>query len=1115
MSQLVDDHRPIQYFLRPIQCFFANCEHNAAIYVPLSPKNIMTIKQYLLPVWLKMTELQAFINSKTIKLCPKELASLFHEIYSDIKNIIKEFSDRIKPVNKSLLKFRKGKLHEEEMNNGLIEIVKSSLREKIDFYLEQIRLLKEKVQFIKQLENQNIKYLNMQHISIKQNNDLNALLEKEIKPKTEQLIFCSSDGLLNRNLSIWNEFYNRWLGKGAKDPSLDLIYVDFSYHISFELPKLEILTVGPLNSLQRPENRSASASIDLLNARQISSREEGTSHSNLSSKSLNFGVSNQRSEVSRRRLNSPENITTSRTKQSYNKEVDRSNLKRSTDINSNRPSHALREDKEKLLSEHVGKSKIPDSSTNSKLSPQSSSRSQTTLSSISSTKLDEYSQIMDHISMSSPRSNSLSLASPRDKRNIDETKVQELPSHIKSDSLREKIHIKRQIFEVPLHRSTPSVKIRYPSRSLVDNRDADQINSKQSIDVKSNGSLHGLTEEDEKPFYKLDNEKTKRLNQSTKPKASPRSPRRPSTPSSLISLAESEQYLHTNNHNNNNMSTPHSNSTPPMTPRSQQRTDKIKSQESPSKEKLDSSREQIHSKNSTETPLTTSRPVSSQSLNEKYINVLLLGESGVGKSTFINALINYITFENFEEACTSKPIVAIPVSFMMTVGDNFEEKIIHFGRKNSNEDHNHPGQSVTQHCRSYIFAISSQTKIRLIDTPGMGDTRGLTQDDMNLEHIISFISNLSHLNAICILLKPNEAKLNIVVRSYFDRLLNFLGEAARENIVFCFTNTRSTFFSPGNTGPLLKKMLESCRIKNILYKKANTFCFDSEAFRYLVALTNQIEFDEYQKKEYQQSWTSSFKESTRLLEYLCGDQLEPYSQTKWKSIEHARLIINQMIRPILETTRNLCRNIIQLEQHRTNQLINLFPIVLPQPLTICYKCEPVRKRYSEFLILLHDLHTVLDSCKDCIHPRQDHVELDYDLQYQIVHDRDRKTLENMKFNFKQLKGAILEFGEFYANTRNISNKKDEILSTLNQMIIEEKQLSSTNDATYLNQSLYKILQDLRKQYKEAQETFELVELSDIYQRIEEISKIDDVEKQMSIVKEKKAVFMKQHEKRLL
>ncbi|CAF3636062.1 unnamed protein product [Rotaria sp. Silwood1] len=1114
MSQLVDDHRPIQYFLRPIQCFFANCEHNAAIYVPLSPKNIMTIKQYLLPVWLKMTELQAFINSKTIKLCPKELASLFHEIYSDIKNIIKEFSDRIKPVNKSLLKFRKGKLHEEEMNNGLIEIVKSSLREKIDFYLEQIRLLKEKVQFIKQLENQNIKYLNMQHISIKQNNDLNALLEKEIKPKTEQLIFCSSDSLLNRNLSIWNEFYNRWLGKGAKDPSLHLIYVDFSYHISFELPKLEILTVGPLNSLQRPENRSASASIDLLNARQISSREEGTSHSNLSSKSLNFGVSNQRSEVSRRRLNSPENITTSRTKQSYNKEVDRSNLKRSTDINSNRPSHALREDKEKLLSEHVGKSKIPDSSTNSKLSPQSSSRSQTTLSSISSTKLDEYSQIMDHISMSSPRSNSLSLASPRDKRNIDETKVQELPSHIKSDSPREKIHIKRQISEVPLHRSTPSVKIRYPSRSLVDNRDADQINSKQSIDVKSNGSLHGLTEEDEKPFYKLDNEKTKRLNQSTKPKASPRSPRRPSTPSSLISLAESEQYLHTNNHNNN-MSTPHSNSTPSMTPRSQQRIDKIISQESPSKTKSDSSREQIHSKNSTETPLTTSRPVSSQSLNEKYINVLLLGESGVGKSTFINALINYITFENFEEACTSKPIVAIPVSFMMTVGDNFEEKIIHFGRKNSNEDHNHPGQSVTQHCRSYIFAISSQTKIRLIDTPGMGDTRGLTQDDMNLEHIISFISNLSHLNAICILLKPNEAKLNIVVRSYFDRLLNFLGEAARENIVFCFTNTRSTFFSPGNTGPLLKKMLESCRIKNILYKKANTFCFDSEAFRYLVALTNQIEFDEYQKKEYQQSWTSSFKESTRLLEYLCGDQLEPYSQIKWKSIEHARLIINQMIRPILETTRNLCRNIIQLEQHRTNQLINLFPIVLPQPLTICYKCEPVRKRYSEFLILLHDLHTVLDSCKDCIHPRQDHVELDYDLQYQIVHDRDRKTLENMKFNFKQLKGAILEFGEFYANTRNISNKKDEILSTLNQMIIEEKQLSSTNDATYLNQSLYKILQDLRKQYKEAQETFELVELSDIYQRIEEISKIDDVEKQMSIVKEKKAVFMKQHEKRLL
>ncbi|CAF4541155.1 unnamed protein product, partial [Rotaria sp. Silwood2] len=46
--------------------------------------------------------------------------------------------------------------------------------------------------------------------------------------------------------------------------------------------------------------------------------------------------------------------------------------------------------------------------------------------------------------------------------------------------------------------------------------------------------------------------------------------------------------------------------------------------------------------------------VPSQSTSN-FINVLLLGESGVGKSTFINAFVNYLQFDTFEKACSSKP----------------------------------------------------------------------------------------------------------------------------------------------------------------------------------------------------------------------------------------------------------------------------------------------------------------------------------------------------------------------------------------------------------------------------------------------------------------------------
>ena len=358
------------------------------------------------------------------------------------------------------------------------------------------------------------------------------------------------------------------------------------------------------------------------------------------------------------------------------------------------------------------------------------------------------------------------------------------------------------------------------------------------------------------------------------------------------------------------------------------------------------------------------------------------------------------------------------MSFITTVGDDFQEKLITFG----DEDYTYPGQSVTSHCRSYVFTIDDQTKMRLIDTPGMGDTRGLDQDDRNMEHILSFINHFSHLNAICILLKPNESRLNVVLRSYFSRLVGFLGEHVRDNIVFCFTNTRLTFSASVNTGPFLKKMLQSHSIKDIPFGKINTFCFDNRTFRYLIARMKKIEFDD-EKKEYEESGSTSRNESNRLREYI-SNVLKPYRREKWQSIEHAQFQITQLTRPMLETFRNLCRNFILQQQNPTQRSIELLPKRSSESSSICFTCSFTTQCISQFLVVNDNLDNFTDKCKKCDCSRRDHIDVEYKLEYGNL---DQTNEENVASVLEELEEMILKLGCFFGHTTRTSEEDDPMI----------------------------------------------------------------------------------------
>ncbi|CAF2956629.1 unnamed protein product [Rotaria sp. Silwood2] len=181
------------------------------------------------------------------------------------------------------------------------------------------------------------------------------------------------------------------------------------------------------------------------------------------------------------------------------------------------------------------------------------------------------------------------------------------------------------------------------------------------------------------------------------------------------------------------------------------------------------------------------------------INILLLGQTGVGKSTFINGLVNYLCNDTVEDAIRDQMQFVIPSAFTYIDDDTFEEITIRIGERNEHENFDENGHSCTQQCR------------------------------------------------ICILLKPNEERLTILFKFCVNELLRHLHTSASENIIFVFTNSRSTFFKPGSTSKILRALLDEHKQEKkieVLLSINNTFLLDNEAFRYLALRQHGIQLNQ-------------------------------------------------------------------------------------------------------------------------------------------------------------------------------------------------------------------------------------------------------------------------------
>ena len=349
-----------------------------------------------------------------------------------------------------------------------------------------------------------------------------------------------------------------------------------------------------------------------------------------------------------------------------------------------------------------------------------------------------------------------------------------------------------------------------------------------------------------------------------------------------------------------------------------------------------------------------------------YLNILILGETGVGKSTFINALVNYLEFETLDDAMAAEKLnYVIPCSFSTQIMDRsdpsrpIEEKRIKVGARYDERDGS-TGDSATQQTTVYPVTFSngdSTLTVRLIDTPGMGDTRGVDFDRKNMADILLTLSGYEDLHGILVLLKPNAARLTISFSYCIKELLTHLHNNAVRNMAFGFTNTRISNYTPGDTYGPLTRLLSQQHNLGLKLSTSTTYCFDSESFRYLAAFKEGTTMPN--KEDFDRSWNHSRDESIRLFDYFKAKP--PHQIKNTLSLNGARQIITQLTKPMAEISQSINANIAMTEDKMKDlrdtrlsgdqlrnqlhvQMIQINAVPLKKPRTVCgnSKCIEVK-----------------------------------------------------------------------------------------------------------------------------------------------------------------------------
>ena len=152
--------------------------------------------------------------------------------------------------------------------------------------------------------------------------------------------------------------------------------------------------------------------------------------------------------------------------------------------------------------------------------------------------------------------------------------------------------------------------------------------------------------------------------------------------------------------------------------------------------------------------------------------MLLIGETGSGKTSFLNLLCNSKLFEE--------------------LGTNIDatklDQIRHYNDLKIEDSTARAMESKTSNAMHYKTEVCKM-RMTVIDTPGFGDSRRLEQDKKNVKKIIDALKCEDYINCVCLIINGRQCRMTASLKYVLSEISSVMPREIFNNIIVVFTNT--------------------------------------------------------------------------------------------------------------------------------------------------------------------------------------------------------------------------------------------------------------------------------------------------------------------------------------